>query len=706
MDTGLNRPSRRPVRIERHPLGARLHVGGFRVHEWHLGMAILVGLAAGVVFGRVDDGVTATLAACAGVWLVAKDWHDLVPSRRDTAAWKLGFHRRPNPLRTFRRADPLPTLAALGAIAVAVVNLVSALTPNVAWRGHALMQIEPLSAMRVSHALAIPVAWVLLVAGIYLGRRRRRALELAIVLLLVLAALNILKGLDVEEAAADLLAAGLLWLGRGSFCVEHDPLTRGRDAMARVGGLAIGSVLIAATAVWIGAPVHTSIGTVLRATGDLLSWQRAPIAFHDELGQLGLTVGILGVMALFACASIVFRPLRGPRRLPDAATRAAAVDLVRRHGSDTLAYFKLRRDKHYLFSPDRSAFVGYRIENGVLLVSGDPIGPDRALPSLMHELSDFAERRALKIAALGVSERLRPLFEQLGLRSLYVGDEAIVDTGAFSLEGRAIRKVRQSVSRLEKAGFAVELLDVSTLEEATLAELKRVSDEWRRGEPERGFSMALDELCCADQADTVVVIGRDSDGVVRAFVQFVRATRDVAVGDAPGAHDPERDDRVPPREVDRAASRPGRARGLAELRRVRARRARASGHSAASRTADDPLRRPVLPDREPVQVQREVLPAVGAALLHVRRLPEPPAGGDRSRPRRGPSADSGTSAAGAPRKRAAAPRYAGLRFNQARSRDNSGPSVVDGRRPRARTPAGPTGTRRRLRRPRTGHWVG
>jgi lysyl-tRNA synthetase class 2 len=521
MDTGLNRPSRRPVRIERHPLGARLHVGGFRVHEWHLGMAILVGLAAGVVFGRVDDGVTATLAACAGVWLVAKDWHDLVPSRRDTAAWKLGFHRRPNPLRTFRRADPLPTLAALGAIAVAVVNLVSALTPNVAWRGHALMQIEPLSAMRVSHALAIPVAWVLLVAGIYLGRRRRRALELAIVLLLVLAALNILKGLDVEEAAADLLAAGLLWLGRGSFCVEHDPLTRGRDAMARVGGLAIGSVLIAATAVWIGAPVHTSIGTVLRATGDLLSWQRAPIAFHDELGQLGLTVGILGVMALFACASIVFRPLRGPRRLPDAATRAAAVDLVRRHGSDTLAYFKLRRDKHYLFSPDRSAFVGYRIENGVLLVSGDPIGPDRALPSLMHELSDFAERRALKIAALGVSERLRPLFEQLGLRSLYVGDEAIVDTGAFSLEGRAIRKVRQSVSRLEKAGFAVELLDVSTLEEATLAELKRVSDEWRRGEPERGFSMALDELCCADQADTVVVIGRDSDGVVRAFVQFV-----------------------------------------------------------------------------------------------------------------------------------------------------------------------------------------
>jgi lysyl-tRNA synthetase, class II len=521
VETGLTKRPRHLVRVERHPLGARLHVAGFRVHEWHLGTAILLGLAAGLVFGRVDDSVTATLAACAGIWLVAKDWHDLLPSRRDTAAWKLGFHRRPNPLRTFRRADPLPMLAALGAIAVAIINLVSALTPNVGWRGHALLQLEPLSAMRVSHALAIPVAWVLLVAGIYLGRRRRRALQLAIVLLLILAALNILKGLDVEEAAADVLAAALLWLGRGSFCVEHEPLARGRDAIVRVGGLAIGSVLVAATAVWIGAPQHTSIGTVLRATGDLLSWQHAPIAFRDELGQLGLTVGILGVMALFACASILFRPLGGPRLLPDPATRALAVALVRKHGSDTLAYFKLRRDKHYLFSPDRSAFVGYRIENGVLLLSGDPVGPDSALPALMRELSDFAERRALTIAALGVSERLRPLFEQLGLRSLYIGDEAIVDTGAFSLEGRAIRKVRQSVSRLEKAGFAVELREVSTLDEATLDELRRVSDEWRRGEPERGFSMTLDELCCADQADTLVVIGRDSGGLVRAFLQFV-----------------------------------------------------------------------------------------------------------------------------------------------------------------------------------------
>jgi lysyl-tRNA synthetase, class II len=508
------------IRVERHALGARLYLAGMRVHEWHLGGAIVLALTLGIAGGHVHAGFAVLLAALAGIWLIVKDWHDLIPSRRDTAAWKLGVHRRPHPLRTFRRADPLPTLAALCAILIALVNLVSALTPNVAWRGHALLTLEPLAAMRLSHALAIPAAWVLMVTGVYLGRRRRRALKLAVALLLVLATLNILKGLDVEEAAADLLTAGLLLLGRGSFFVEHEPLARGRGAFLRIGAVAAGSVLVAAIAVWIGAPAHTSGGTVIRATADLLSWQRAPIAFHDELGQLGLTVGILGVIALFACATVVFRPLRGPLLLPDEPTRARAIDVVRRHGSDTLAYFKLRRDKHYLFSPDRTAFVGYRIDRRVLLVSGDPVGHQSTLPSLLRELSSFAERRGLTIAALGVSERLRVSFEQLGLRSLYIGDEAIVDTGAFSLEGRAIRKVRQSVSRLQKAGYGAELTEVSALDGATLAELERVSEEWRGGQPERGFSMALDGLDPAQQGDTVMVLGRDADGIVRAFLQF------------------------------------------------------------------------------------------------------------------------------------------------------------------------------------------
>ena len=112
-----------------------------------------------------------------------------------------------------------------------------------------------------------------------------------------------------------------------------------------------------------------------------------------------------------------------------------------------------RRQALLLQPRTRGAFVGYRIENGVLLLSGDPVGPTRRSPRCSRELRAFADIRGLKLGAVGASENLCPLYEELGLRTIYLGDEAIVELDEFSLEGRAIRKVRQSVSRLAKAGY-------------------------------------------------------------------------------------------------------------------------------------------------------------------------------------------------------------------------------------------------------------
>jgi len=196
-------------------------------------------------------------------------------------------------------------------------------------------------------------------------------------------------------------------------------------------------LLLCGFAVWLAAPESASLGAVVRETIAALAWQPGPLDFHDELGAVDEAVGLTGVLVLAASLWMVFRPLAPPAAFPDLRLRRAAAGLVRRHGSDTLAYFKLRRDQHYLFSPDRRAFLGYRVEAGVLLVSGDPVGPGEAIPSLLRELSLFAETRGLRIAALGAGESMRPLWEQLGLRSMYLGDEAVVETGSFSLDGRA-----------------------------------------------------------------------------------------------------------------------------------------------------------------------------------------------------------------------------------------------------------------------------
>ena len=507
------------LRIDRHRLGPRVYVLGTRVHEWHLGVALLLGLAVGGLFDRVDDNFATAVAIAAGLWLVAKDWRDLFPAQRDSAAWRLGLHVRAHPLRAVHRADPLPQVAALTAGLAGLVNLASAATPNLAWRNHLLLQVEPFEALKLSHAAAIPASMLLLVTAPYLWRRRQGALRLALALLVGLTALDLLKGLDVEAAAGSVGAAVVLWLGRHSFCVRHDPDTL-RAALRRVPLLAAASLLLCGLAMWIAAPESAGFGTILRATGDALLWQVGPLDFHRELGHLDEAIGFAGLLTLVWCAYVLFRPLAVPRVLPGIEVRRAARDVVRRHGSDTLAYFKLRRDQHYLFSPDRQAFLGYRVEAGVLLVSGDPVGPEAAIPSLLRELSLFAETRGLRLAALGAGELVRPLWEQLGLRSMYLGDEAVVETGSFSLEGRAIRKVRQSVTRLEKHGYRAELVRLGQLSDAELAELEAVSVSWRRGDVERGFTMSLDELRRDDHGDSLVVLGRDAEGHIGGFLHF------------------------------------------------------------------------------------------------------------------------------------------------------------------------------------------
>jgi lysyl-tRNA synthetase class 2 len=422
-----------------------------------------------------------------------------------------------------RRPDWLPRLAGCLTALAGLLNVASSLTPNLAERARVLLHVEDADFVPLAHALALAAGVALLVLAVYLGKRRRRALHLAVVVLVAAGALNLIKGLDVEEAAVNWALAGLLVWGRSAFFVRHElPMRHALKAAPWLVALAFGAALTAVYAASGSITPRFGFGAAVREAGSLLLLTSGPLHFHHHFGWVPTAVGIVSVATLASIAWGLFRPLSAPLRREEAARRAA-IALVRAHGDDTLSFFKLREDKQYLFSPDRRAFAGYRVENGVLLVSGDPVGPADALPGLARELRAFADVRGLKIAVLGASDRSLPLWEGRRGRSFYIGDEAVVDVQKFSLEGRAIRKVRQSVSRMRKAGFEETLHELGELDEATLCELERVSDRWRAGDPERGFSMAMDSLRGDYLQDSLVLIARDGEGkgAVRGFLHFV-----------------------------------------------------------------------------------------------------------------------------------------------------------------------------------------
>lgn len=434
-------------------------------------------------------------------------------------------------MRTSSRMDHrwLPLAGAALTALAGIVNIASALTPDIQWRGHLLLKLEGVHALQMFHALALPAGGALLLVAPYLLKRRRRAMQVAVALLVGIGVVNLLKGLDYEECAFGWGVALLLVGGRAQFTVMHAPISF-RSAIWRVPLVgALGLTLVSFTD-WVSSG-RPKFDVIVDESTALMSFKRGQLHFENHtLGAFGhvvsfqwmpLAIHLLEVSTLLGMAYVLFRPLAAPSSWPATPVRRRAAQLVRQHGQDTLSFFKLRPDKHYFFNADRTAFVGYRVEAGTLLLSGDPVGPTERLADLLLELRRFARTRGLKLGVVGASTKLVELYEGLGLRSLYIGDEAIVNVAGFSLEGRPIRKVRQSVSRLSKAGYSSQLTTLAEIDAETLGQMQRVLEVGRIGKDERGFSMSMDGVDCPNQQDTLFVLARDGEGTLRGVLHFV-----------------------------------------------------------------------------------------------------------------------------------------------------------------------------------------
>lgn len=243
-------------------------------------------------------------------------------------------------------------------------------------------------------------------------------------------------------------------------------------------------------------------------------------------GWADVVINILSTLLLIAVVYAAFRSRRAVDPLsPGDEERLRA--LLDRHGErDSLGYFALRREKSVIWSPTGKAAVTYRVVGGVSLASGDPIGDPEAWPGAIGPWLAEAREHGWIPAVMGAGEEGGTVYARHGLDALELGDEAIVETAEFTLDGRAMRTVRQAYNRVKRAGYEVTVRRHADIPEAEMAELVRRADDWRDGATERGFSMALGRL--GDPADGRCVMlecrdaGADGEpGALRAVLSFV-----------------------------------------------------------------------------------------------------------------------------------------------------------------------------------------
>jgi phosphatidylglycerol lysyltransferase len=420
-----------------------------------------------------------------------------------------------------RFLEPMVPRAAAGiALTGGLVLLASGATRDLATRIEILSQVVPLPFVEASHFAASLVGLALLVLARGLNRRLARAWRYALTLLVLGAAFSLGKGLDWEEALLLGSLAALLAIFRGSFyrCPQVNPFlsqslaarSLSSKALAwRPTGLA-GAALLFAAAVGLGFFLWRHC-----ADADALWWQ---VAWDgDAPSVLRASFALMAGVAAIGFDSAVNR--RGVQAAAEAEIPPAVREAVAR-APGAWAALALLGDKQFITSGDGRGFVMYARAGRSLVALGEPVGPAGTTAELAWAFRELADRAAARPVFYGVGPENLPLFLDMGLAALKLGEVARVPLAEFSLKGPARHDLRYGARRAEKEGLTFEILPRDAVP-AAMPALRAVSEAWLalKSGSEKRFSLGFFDPAYLAQFDLAVM---RKEGRIVAFANLWR----------------------------------------------------------------------------------------------------------------------------------------------------------------------------------------
>ena len=358
------------------------------------------------------------------------------------------------------------------------VLLFSGATPALPARMSWLRDVLPLPVVELSHFLGSLAGMALLILARGIKRRVDAAYVLTAALLALGIVVSLLKGLDYEEAVLlALMLAALLPCRRYFYrksALFGRPLTFGW-------GAAVLFVLQGVIFLTLWSHRH------LEYSNDL--WWKFAFSEHAPRA-LRAGLGAVILLVLYSAARLI-RTAPPPAGTPDAATveRARAVVL---RSPEAASHLALLGDKSLLFNDAGDAFVMYAVQGKSWVAMGDPVGPESEQQELAWRFRELVDLHGGWTVFYQVSAARLPLYLDLGLSLLKLGEEARVSLATFSLEGHAHKHLRHTVHRMERERCSVTLVPQDRVA-PLLPELGRVSDDWLAAKSvrEKRFSLGF-----------------------------------------------------------------------------------------------------------------------------------------------------------------------------------------------------------------------
>lgn len=138
----------------------------------------------------------------------------------------------------------------------------------------------------------------------------------------------------------------------------------------------------------------------------------------------------------------------------------------------------------------------------------------------IFEFDSYCYDNGLRSIYYRVPEENLNVFSSLQKKSLFIGQEGIVDLSTFTLEGGAKKSLRNAISKVKDKGYKTKV-HTAPIKDGILQKIKAVSDEWlsSTGRTEMVFSQGIfnwEEL----KQQTIITVENSEEKVI-AFLNVI-----------------------------------------------------------------------------------------------------------------------------------------------------------------------------------------
>lgn len=362
-----------------------------------------------------------------------------------------------------------------------IVNIISVLSPGIPENLQLLRDYLFFDVVNFSNSFVLITGLFLLVTATFMLRGLRNAWWFALILSIVSVIGHLTKGVNVTESGIALFVVFSLVATRKEYIVKNNPHLRSIGLQTAL--LSIAGVLIYGTAgFYLLDKKHFQIDfnflQSFKYTFQSFFLLNTSLSPGDSFARDFLyTIRISGFLSIGFLIYTLIRPYVF-KPVPTEEIKQIAEKLASKFGKSSLDYFKTYSDKQIFSPPGFNSFLSFKINRNFAIVLEDPVAQSREdMSECISLFRRYCYDNGLKDIYYRVPKESIDIYINLSKKSLFLGQEGIVDLSVFTLEGGERKSIRNALNKISEQGYLVKIFD-PPLKDGLIQQLRAVSDEW------------------------------------------------------------------------------------------------------------------------------------------------------------------------------------------------------------------------------------